>query len=63
MTAHVALSCDGTRNGQPCRGAYHARTLSLTAALAEAGDWRTRAVGHLLVLRCPSAGHDQEEGW
>lgn len=59
MTAHIVITCNGTRSGQPCRGALHTGTLDLprAAARAEAAGWTTTFVAH--PARCPSSGHDE----
>lgn len=53
MSAHITMSCDGKRHGQPCRGALHTRTAALTVAIeeAEAAGWRVTGPGR---DRCPS---------
>lgn len=58
MSAHVVLSCDGHRHGQPCRGAFHSRwhVQTLAAAEADANGWRQIGTADL----CPSPGHDEE---
>lgn len=68
MTARIVLSCDGHRNGQPCRGALYTRALSpMEARFGEGAHWRSL---HLnpdepplearFIDLCPSAGHDEE---
>lgn len=36
VSAHIVLSCDGTRRGQPCGAFLHTRAWDLTVARAEA---------------------------
>jgi hypothetical protein len=61
VTAHITLSCDGARSGQSCRGSYHGRSVSVANVLEEAEGWRYHRTGDGLELRCPSAGHDDED--
>lgn len=59
MTARVTVSCDGTRHGQPCRGALHTRWRAEHRALGQAriAGWRRTEDGRDL---CPSRGHDED---
>lgn len=64
MTIAMTLSCDGTRNGQPCRGALHTNTTSFSRAygMGRTQGWRRWAPtpGARPLLLCPSPGHDGE---
>lgn len=68
MSAHIVLSCDGLRHGQPCRGALHTREVEEYAAARQAADlgWRrqwdpaTWPAPSVLLDLCPSGGHDEE---
>lgn len=62
MTAHVVLSCDGHRHGQPCRGALPTRETDENAAARVAADagWRRIPGGVVQGDLCPSRGHDEE---
>ena len=64
MSAHVVLSCDGHRHGQPCRGALHTREVEEhpAARAAAAAGWRRLPAGDDGVSGdlCPSGGHDEE---
>ena len=59
MTTYAVVTCDGTRNGQPCRGALTLpRDTSRTDedTYARNAGWRLGPSGEL----CPSPGHDQD---
>jgi hypothetical protein len=64
MTARIVHTCDGTRHGDPCRGARTARA-NLAQPLARGtaerdaarNGWRRQPDGTHL---CPSPGHDVE---
>lgn len=60
MSAHIVLSCDGQRHGQPCRGALHTRRILMAQAVGDAVDagWRWHPDGRHL---CPSRGHDEAQ--
>lgn len=67
MTALVVLSCDRTRNGQPCRGSRPTRQTTAGGARHEAAadGWRSSLVdlpggAHEYRDSCPSGGHDEE---
>ncbi len=65
MSAHITVTCDGHRDGQPCRGSRPTRDAILDDALVEATahGWRLDVAhpdrGHVGDL-CPSRGHDEE---
>jgi hypothetical protein len=64
VTARIVHTCDGTRHGDPCRGARTARA-NLAQPLARGtaerdaarAGWRRQPDGTHL---CPSPGHDAE---
>ncbi|MFL5913917.1 MAG: hypothetical protein ACJ768_25555 [Gaiellaceae bacterium] len=59
MTAHVVLTCDGTRDGQPCPGYYQVpphRDAHHAAQLARNAGWRLE----LKTQLCPADGHDED---
>lgn len=63
MSAHIVLSCDGHRAGQPCRGALHTRALSpIEARLGDGAAWRSVMTDQAMTFidLCPSGSHDEE---
>ncbi len=62
MTVYAVVTCDGTRNGLPCRGAF---TLPQATTTTDATDRATQAGWRLgtddqTTVYCPAPGHDQD---
>ena len=59
MSIRITLTCDGLRNGEPCRGSLSIPETGIPEAVTKAQTvgWRRPPSGS---HRCPSPGHDDE---
>lgn len=63
MTVYAVVTCDGTRLGQPCRGAFtlpHLASADEAIGRARGAGWRWEDNQTSTAVLCPSPGHDQE---